>query len=339
MSTTPLRITKGSRGAIVAELQRALDVEADGVCGPVTMAAAARALGRKVAALELADLWTLGVDVHLGVDLSGHNEGGGKREVDFKALRAAGVMFAWLKLTEGRRYRNTEAVRQIAAARDAGILVGGYHFSDPSADPLGMSRDELLGDAIRAEAPHFLETQAEFFGAAGPDLVPMLDIEAGYASALKRLWASSVLGRSSAARAEATATWCRAWLDTVDAVMFGRPNGSLPASYIEHLRASMSAPERHAAALQSGIYTARWAVQAYLSAAPAAALQALQARPLWLASYNAGAEPARPLPHPWRPCHVWQCSGSGELPGVDGRVDLSLALGSDLRALTIRSPA
>lgn len=302
---TPLRISKGSRGRIVAELQRALDVEADGVCGSVTLAAAARGLGRQTAALDLRDLWTLGVDVRLGIDLSGHNEGGDKKPVDFKKLKAAGVGFAWLKLTEGTTYTNTEAARQVGAARDAGVLVGGYHFGEPSADRRGQSRDALLADA-RTEAAHFLDVQARFFGPQGPDLVPMLDVEAGYLSKAQQLWAASILGRSGAARAQATADWCQAWLATVPT---------------------------------AGIYTARWAVQAYLSAAPAAALQPLQARPLWLASYNAGAEPARPLSHPWRDCHVWQCSGSGSLPGVDGKVDINIALGPDLRALTLRSPS
>jgi len=299
---TPLLIAKGSRGRIVAELQRALDVTADGVCGPVTMGAAFAALQRQTIALDIGDLWELGVDIHLGVDLSGHNEGGGKALVDFRKLKAAGVTFAILKLTEGNSYTNTEAARQVGAARDAGIRVGGYHFADPSTDRRGQTRDALLADA-RAEADRYLNAASRLFGAQGPDIIDWLDVEAGYLSKLRQMWAASPLGRSGAARAEATAAWCKAWLEAVPA---------------------------------AGIYTARWAVQAYLSAAPAAALQALTVRPLWLASYNAGAEPTRPLPHPWRPYHAWQCSGSGGLPGVDGKVDLNIALGSDLRALLRR---
>lgn len=304
MPPTPLRLSLGSRGRIVAEVQRTLGVASDGVLGPVTLAAMRRAVGSQTQqAFELDDLWRMGAGAQLGVDLSGHNEGGTKGPVDFKVLRAAGVTFAWLKLTEGQSYTNTEAARQVDAARKAGILVGGYHFGDPSADRRRLTVEDLVADA-EAEADHYLSVERRFFGDRGPDLVPMLDVERGYASKAQALW-YGVLGGTSGARAAATATWCGAWL------------GKVP---------------------RAGVYTALWAVQGYLGRAAAAHILPLAARPLWLASYNAGAAPARPLPHPWRDPHVWQISGTGRLPGVDGAVDLDIALGVDLRALTLRSP-
>jgi GH25 family lysozyme M1 (1,4-beta-N-acetylmuramidase) len=52
---------------------------------------------------------------------------------------------------------------------------------------------------------------------------------------------------------------------------------------------------------------------------------------LWLASYNSGSEPARPLRPPFGRCKAWQFTGSGSIDGVDGRCDLSWALADDLR--------
>ena len=310
MPAPSLIIRSGSRGKFVRALQTALNTRrpigstplvVDGVCGPATLAAAARALGRpSVAPLDRADLARLGVNVVLLADLSGHNEGGNKRPVDVDRMARDGVNACWWKLTEGRTYVNTEAKRQ---ADEAGHLMvrGGYHFGDPSADRTGSDITALLDDAAR-EAQHYLRARADVFGGAGPELPDVLDVERGHGSKLARQLAAHFKpGRAK--RAEMTALWCLRWLEDVERATGRRP----------------------------WIYTARWAQRAYLRAAPAPLLAELAKYPLWLASYNSGTEPARPLDAPFGPWSAWQFTGSGSVDGVDGRCDLSWALADDLR--------
>ncbi len=301
MVKTPLSLSIGSKGRIVSELQAAIGAKVDGSYGPITHRMACEHLGRQVKALTLQDLWSLGVQIQLGIDLSGHNEGGNKGLVDFKKVREAGVSFTYLKATEGRSYTNVEAQRQVEAARSAGLMVGMYHFGDPSADRTNETLSNLFADA-REEANHFLDVQKRFCGV--PDLIPMLDVEAGYLSKLEKLWAMSNLGKSSKARADTTALWV--------------------LEVLRELR-------------QPGVYTARWAVNSFLSNADPSVLIQIAACPLWLASYNSGAAPARSLDSPWRPYSIWQLSGSGSIPGVDGKVDLNIALTSDLTKLKVRT--
>lgn len=298
-----VKIKSGSKGRVVAAIQRALNqrgenVQVDGSCGPATLGAAARALclpsPRELGADEFA---RLGVRLSYGIDLSGHNEGGGKKPVDFEAVKAAGVSFVYVKLTEGGSYSNAEAVRQASECQRLGIAVGGYHFGDPSAKrPLDLL--DLEGDA-RAEASHYLETRKRTFGAVAPTLSDVLDLERTYQSSLTpAAWAA--IGGTTAKRAELCALWCLSWLDHVRAVTGRRPM----------------------------IYTGKWAYDAYLARAPKALLAKLAESPLWLASYNAGSEPARQLvAWPWT---VWQYSGSGLCPGVDGKADLNVCLAEDL---------
>lgn len=303
-----LTIRNGSRGVYVERLQSALNghrplgssaLVVDGVCGPATLTAAAHALGRpSVGPLSREDLRRIGAPVELLSDLSGHNEGGNKRLVDPDRMAQAGVYGTWWKLTEGQTYINREAKRQVDAA--GSMRRGGYHFGDPSADRTGLDVTALFADA-RAEADHYLRAR-DVFGGAGPELPDVLDVERGHGSKLSRL-AAAYFKPGRAKRAEMTARWCLAWLERVERVTGRRP----------------------------WIYTARWAQRAYLRAAPAPLLAELAQYPVWLASYNSGTEPARPLDAPFGRCRAWQFTGSGTVAGVDGRVDLSWALADDLR--------
>lgn len=309
MDAPIFELRAGARGRTVSRLQERLGVTADGVLGPQTL----RATGvseryyldgqpvsdqRPARRLLAEDLRPFGLDVRLGVDLSGHNEGGRKGLVDFAWLKRAGVSFAWLKLTEATRYQNTEAIRQARAALAVGVLRGGYHFGDPSVDLRGLSLEAIYDDA-RAEAGHYLAARHATFGADLPELPDVLDLERGVKQRLGRLLA--VIAASSAARAAATVRWCLAWLEHVERATGRRP----------------------------WVYTARWAYDAYLRRAPAELLQALGAYPLWVASYNGGCYPRR-MPALWTEAHCHQFSGSGRIAGVDGKVDLNYALLDDL---------
>ena len=59
----------------------------------------------------------------LGVDVSHYQS-----EIDWPAVAAAGVRFAYVKATEGATFLDPRFLDNVAKARDAGITVGAYHF-------------------------------------------------------------------------------------------------------------------------------------------------------------------------------------------------------------------
>lgn len=89
----------------------------------------------------------------LGVDVSHHNG-----TVDWPKLKAAGVVFAYCKASEGTRLTDAFFRQNVKQARDQGILVGAYHFF----------RSNLAGTA---QAGHFLDQGVKL------DLPPALDWE------------------------------------------------------------------------------------------------------------------------------------------------------------------
>lgn len=300
-----VQLKNGSTGRIVSALQASLvrrghGIKVDGTCGPATLTAAGRELAMPgIKALGRSALNALGVPLAYGIDLSGHNEGGNKRPVDCDEVAEAGISFAWLKLTESTSYVNGEARRQAVELARRGVSVGGYHFADPSAKrPLDLG--DLAADA-HAEAAHYLETRSAFFKdvPTGLLLPDVLDLELQYQHKLSAI-AWSAIGGTPAARAERCALWALAWLHAVE-VATGR---------------------------KLMIYTARWAWQAYFARAPKALRDRLMAHPLGLASYNSGAGPKRTIDGwDWM---VWQFTGSGSVPGVDGKCDINVCLASDL---------
>jgi len=300
-----VKITRGSTGRIVTAVQAALNqrgenIEVDGTCGPATLSAAARALcipAPKVLGRD--ELARLGVRLAYGIDLSGWNEGGNNGPVDCDKVASAGVKYSWLKFTQSTNYVNTEARRQAREFAGLGIKVGGYHFGDPSAKrPLDLG--DLTADA-NAEALHYLETRAAFFsGLTSAQLLPdVLDLEREFMHKLSDIAWAAIRG-TLAARHERCAIWALSWLKTVEAATGRKPM----------------------------IYTARWAWQAYFARAPKALLDALMSYLLWEASYNSGAGPKRVIDGwDWT---VWQFSGSGRVPGVDGKCDINVCLAEDL---------
>jgi len=94
-----------------------------------------------------------------GIDVS-HHQGG----VDWRAVRRAGVVFAYCKTSEGLDYRDPRWIANRTAARAAGLHVGGYHYARPGAHPYSPA----------AEARHFAVQLGE---QAPGDLPPALDLE------------------------------------------------------------------------------------------------------------------------------------------------------------------
>ena len=52
--------------------------------------------------------------------------------VNWAAVKAAGISFAFVKSTESTGYVNPYYARDVAGARAAGVVVGAYHFAQPS---------------------------------------------------------------------------------------------------------------------------------------------------------------------------------------------------------------
>lgn len=112
--------------------------------------------------------------------------------VDFHAVKQAGAVGVWLKVSEGTSFVDATYAHNRAAASAAGLKVGGYHFGHPSNDPV-------------EEANHFLSLLMLHPG----DLVPMLDLEAtdGKTSAQVHDWAVKFLQVVKAAKKEWPGTY------------------------------------------------------------------------------------------------------------------------------------
>jgi GH25 family lysozyme M1 (1,4-beta-N-acetylmuramidase) len=93
----------------------------------------------------------------LVVDLSNNNAG----PIDWQALKHAGVFGVMHKVSEGRTFVDPGWKPRAAAARAAGLHVGGYHFARPDNDPVAQA-----------------ELFCKYLGSVGPhDLHPALDLE------------------------------------------------------------------------------------------------------------------------------------------------------------------
>ena len=109
-----------------------------------------------------------------GVDVSAYDA---KAGVNWRSLYTAGYRFAWVKIGEGVTYYNPYAAGTIAAARAAGLKVGGYWFCQPGS---GAQQAALM--LALPQTPR----------GAG-DLVPIMDLEVfGLGTAFARAFAEQV---------------------------------------------------------------------------------------------------------------------------------------------------
>ena len=120
-----------------------------------------------------------------GVDTSHHQSG----TIDLRAAKNAGVRWWYVKATEGDTFIDPSYRRRVAAARDAGIPIGAYHFARPD-----------VGDAA-AEARFFLAHTDVRPG----DMLPMLDLESTEGLSMAQL-----------------TTWTGTWVRTVTRELAGR---------------------------------------------------------------------------------------------------------------------
>jgi len=182
---------KGDKGRVIADMQRVLRLEADGIFGQKTYdAVVAFQKSNGLAADGIAGPLTLnalGVHPVFGIDVSDH-----QGAIDWPAVAAGGVRFAYIKATEGQTFIAKSAYANVAAARAAGIKVGVYHFATPSP-----TAQDAEGEAL-----HFWQISTTL---GRLDLPPVLDIE------------SNPKGMSPAAMAE----WITRW-SAVTATKWGR---------------------------------------------------------------------------------------------------------------------
>lgn len=182
-------IRSGDRNEAVKTWQRFLGVAADGIFGPVTRAATiawqrshALAPDGVVGPLTWATLVRdepAQIEQIWGVDVSAI-----QGAIDWPAVRASGIEFAYVKASEGAGYTDPRFLRNAQGALEAGLAVGAYTFARPDSKP---------GDAER-EAEYF----ASLCRGLGLTMPGMLDLESkGLLSGAGVLaWASQ---------------WCRAY--------------------------------------------------------------------------------------------------------------------------------
>lgn len=154
---------QGAKGPAVRAIQRAVGVGADGVWGPATTAAVKvwqsshglepDGVAGPLTLAKLADLDPRGIDVS-------HWQG----PIDWAAVAASGVRFAWCKAGQGNGGTDPTFERNVKGCNANGILVGAYHFAVPDRRP-----DDAL-----AEARHCVERMAGL----QLELPPVLDLEA-----------------------------------------------------------------------------------------------------------------------------------------------------------------
>ncbi|MCL6453539.1 MAG: peptidoglycan-binding protein [Alicyclobacillus sp.] len=121
-----------------------------------------------------------------GIDVSNNNG-----NIDWPAVAKAGILFAYVKVTEGATYHDPLFARNYSGAKAAGLLRGAYCFARPGTS------------SAQDEAAAFV---SEVTAAGGFELPPALDMEdAG--------------GLSSAD----LVAWCRAWAAAIKPHYAGRP--------------------------------------------------------------------------------------------------------------------
>jgi GH25 family lysozyme M1 (1,4-beta-N-acetylmuramidase) len=97
----------------------------------------------------------------LGIDVSSYQGSG----INWGSVRGGGISFAWAKATEGTTFTDPDFGINQNNGKNAGVLMGAYHFARPNQDNPG------------SEAAHFWNVAHGFVLADGRTIMPMLDME------------------------------------------------------------------------------------------------------------------------------------------------------------------
>ncbi|WP_259558063.1 GH25 family lysozyme [Brachybacterium sillae] len=87
---------------------------------------------------QLPEGLTLEDDEVLGVDVSAHQS-----ELDWEAMRADGISFAYIKATEGSGFTDSRYAEHSRDARAAGLTIGAYHYFTLCSPGRDQARDFL----------------------------------------------------------------------------------------------------------------------------------------------------------------------------------------------------
>ncbi|ODA09256.1 GH25 family lysozyme [Paenibacillus polymyxa] len=96
-----------------------------------------------------------------GIDVSRY-----QGKIDWKAVKEDGISFAFIKASQGQRYVDPTFITNAKGAKEAGVLLGAYHFLDATSV-----------EAAKAEAWHFAEVLEQVGGGKSLDLPPVMDYE------------------------------------------------------------------------------------------------------------------------------------------------------------------
>jgi lysozyme len=100
-----------------------------------------------------------------GIDVSNY-----QKTIDWKAVKKAGIKFAFTKATESNAFVDKRFNENMKGAASVGILIGPYHFARPDND-----RDNPQ-DAAN-EANHFVDTIEPYYRDKSGVLRPVIDVE------------------------------------------------------------------------------------------------------------------------------------------------------------------
>jgi lysozyme len=138
-----------------------------------------------------------------------------QNQINWTSVKDFGIEFAFMKATESTDFVDPRFQQNVAGSRNAGFLVGFYHFGHP------LQSGNIADDA-RAEAAHFVSVAGPHIRA--PGLPPVLDLEG-------RGLDGQPPNRS------AISAWARAWLSEVQRLTGVRPmvyaNSDWAKNYIE----------------------------------------------------------------------------------------------------------
>jgi lysozyme len=90
-----------------------------------------------------------------GIDISSN-----QANLDFTAVKAAGIVIVYIKATQGSSYVNPYLKQHYEAAKSQGLKIGFYHYFQPASDPTQQA--VFFANAIK-DMPY--------------DTIPMLDVE------------------------------------------------------------------------------------------------------------------------------------------------------------------
>jgi GH25 family lysozyme M1 (1,4-beta-N-acetylmuramidase) len=115
----------------------------------------------------------------MGIDVSTYQG----TALDWPAIKASGITFAWSKATEGNGASDNTFLVNQTNAKAAGVLIGAYHYAryDLNTGTAGAT----------AEANWFWSVTKNYIKSSGAYLMPMLDVEAspsGYTQAALAQW-------------------------------------------------------------------------------------------------------------------------------------------------------